>query len=36
MTDAEFAREIAQPLSGESNDCDPLLQLIADAICSPG
>jgi|tagenome__1003787_1003787.scaffolds.fasta_scaffold19767874_2 hypothetical protein len=36
MIDAEFAREITQPLTGDSNDYDPLLQLIGDAICSPG
>ncbi len=31
MTDAEFVREIAQPLSGHAHDYDPLLQLIGDA-----
>jgi erythromycin esterase-like protein len=31
MTDAEFVREIAQPLSGQRGDYDPLLQLIGKA-----
>jgi erythromycin esterase-like protein len=31
MTDAEFVREIAQPLSGHADDYDPLLQFIGDA-----
>src|SRR5436189_2334134 len=31
MTDAEFVREIAQPLSGDANDHDGLLDLIGDA-----
>jgi erythromycin esterase-like protein len=31
MTDAEFAREIAQPLSGGPDDYDGLLELIGDA-----
>jgi erythromycin esterase-like protein len=31
MTDAEFVREIAQPLSGHTGDYDRLLQLIGDA-----
>ncbi len=31
MTDAEFVREIAQPLSGGANDHDGLLELIGDA-----
>src|SRR5881392_3399190 len=31
MTDAEFVREIAQPLSGHAGDYDPLLQSIGDA-----
>ncbi len=31
MTDAEFVREMAQPLSGEARDYDALLQLIGDA-----
>jgi erythromycin esterase-like protein len=31
MTDAEFVREIAQPLSGDSNDYGKLLKLIGDA-----
>jgi erythromycin esterase-like protein len=31
MTDAEFVREIAQPLSGRADDYDPLLQFIGDA-----
>ncbi len=31
MTDAEFVREIAQPLAGEGRDYDALLQLIDDA-----
>src|SRR5256712_6403911 len=31
MTDAEFVRELAQPLGGESNDYDALLELIDDA-----
>ena len=31
MTDAEFVREIAQPLAGEARDYDALLQLIGDA-----
>jgi hypothetical protein len=31
MTDAEFVREIAQPLSGGANDYDGLLNLIGDA-----
>jgi erythromycin esterase-like protein len=31
MTDAEFVREIAQPLTGNTNDYDPLLELIGDA-----
>ena len=31
MTDAEFVREIAQPLSGGVNDYDGLLKLIGDA-----
>ena len=31
MTDAEFVREIAQPLSGHADDYDPLLQLIGNA-----
>src|SRR5256885_3499670 len=31
MTDAEFVRELAQPLSGESNDYDALLKLIGEA-----
>jgi erythromycin esterase-like protein len=31
MTDAEFVREIAQPLSGSANDYDGLLKLIGDA-----
>ena len=31
MTDAELVREIAQPLPGEANDYDKLLELIGDA-----
>src|SRR5205823_8185186 len=31
MTDAEYVREIAQPLVGEARDYDALLQLIGDA-----
>src|SRR2546423_3729505 len=31
MTDAEFIREIAQPLTGDANDYDALLKLIGDA-----
>src|SRR5437879_3617327 len=31
MTDAEFVRELAQPLDGKSNDYDALLDLIGDA-----
>jgi erythromycin esterase-like protein len=31
MTDAEFVRELAQPLSGGANDYDALLELIGDA-----
>ncbi|PYL53163.1 MAG: erythromycin esterase [Verrucomicrobia bacterium] len=31
MTDAEFVRELAQPLSGEAGDYDALLELIGDA-----
>src|SRR5438477_9630152 len=31
MTDAEFVREIAQPLNGDANDYDALLELIGDA-----
>src|SRR5437660_2240646 len=31
MTDAEFVRELAQPLSGVALDYDPLLELIGDA-----
>ncbi len=31
MTDAEFVREIAQPLSGGVNDYDGLLKLIGNA-----
>ena len=31
MTDPEFVREVAQPLSGEANDYDELLKLIGDA-----
>src|SRR5881227_2771586 len=31
MTDAEFVRELAQPLDGGSNDYDALLELIGDA-----
>jgi erythromycin esterase-like protein len=31
MTDAELVREIAQPLSGDANDYDNLLELIGDA-----
>ncbi|PYL50152.1 MAG: erythromycin esterase [Verrucomicrobia bacterium] len=31
MTDAEFVREIAQPLAGEAGDYNALLQLIDDA-----
>jgi erythromycin esterase-like protein len=31
MTDAEFVREIAQPLPGDPNDYDKLLELIGDA-----
>jgi len=31
MTDGEFVREIAQPLSSHADDYDPLLQLIGDA-----
>src|SRR5436305_11862554 len=31
MTDPEFVREIAQPLSGDANDYDKLLELIGDA-----
>src|SRR5438270_3612713 len=31
MTDAEFVREIAQPLIGDANDYDALLELIGDA-----
>jgi erythromycin esterase-like protein len=31
MTDAEFVREIAQPLTGAANDYDALLGLIGDA-----
>jgi erythromycin esterase-like protein len=31
MTDAEFVREIAQPLAGDANDYDKLLELIGDA-----
>jgi erythromycin esterase-like protein len=30
MTDAEYVREIAQPLGGHRGDYDPLLQLIGD------
>jgi erythromycin esterase-like protein len=31
MTDAEYVREIAQPLSGSANEYDSLLELIGDA-----
>src|SRR2546423_9747713 len=31
MTDAEFVRELALPLSGAANDYDELLELIGDA-----
>src|SRR5712691_4771666 len=31
MTDAEFVREVAQPLTGDANDYDELLKLIGDA-----
>src|SRR5438309_9534858 len=31
MTDAEFVRELAQPLSGDPNDYDALLELIGNA-----
>src|SRR2546423_9752630 len=31
MTDAEFVREIAQPLSGDAKDYDALFELIGDA-----
>jgi erythromycin esterase-like protein len=31
MTEAEFVREIGQPLSGSANDYDALLELIGDA-----
>src|SRR2546421_780828 len=31
MTDADFVHELAQPLSGESNDYDNLLELIGEA-----
>src|SRR5438094_8222913 len=31
MTDAEFVRELAQPLSVDANDYDALLELIGDA-----
>ena len=31
MTDAEFVRELAQPLDGESSDYDALLELIGNA-----
>jgi erythromycin esterase-like protein len=31
MTDPEFVREVAQPLSSEANDYDELLKLIGDA-----
>ncbi len=31
MTNAEFVREIAQPLTGDADDYDSLLQLIGDA-----
>src|SRR5438105_2113323 len=31
MTDAEFVRELAQPLDGKSNDYDALLDLIGNA-----
>src|SRR5213595_1576482 len=31
MTDADFVRELAQPLGGESNDYDALLELIGNA-----
>ena len=31
MTDAEFVREIARPLSGGPGDYGPLLELIGDA-----
>jgi erythromycin esterase-like protein len=31
MTDAEYVREIAQPLAGEARDYDALLELIGDA-----
>src|SRR5438067_11784996 len=31
MTDAEFVRELAQPLGGEPNDYDALLELIGNA-----
>ena len=31
MTDPEFVRELAQPLSGEAGDYDALLELIGDA-----
>jgi erythromycin esterase-like protein len=31
MTDAEFVREIAQPLTGDAGDYDALLRLIGDA-----
>jgi hypothetical protein len=34
MTDAEFLREIAQPLTDDARDYDPLLKLIGDCpIC---
>src|SRR5438552_535584 len=31
MTEAEFVREIAQPLSGDTTDYDKLMELIGDA-----
>jgi erythromycin esterase-like protein len=31
MTNAEFVRELAQPLSGSANDYDALLELIGNA-----
>src|SRR5437868_4894405 len=31
MTDAEFVREIAQPLNGDASDYDALLELIGNA-----
>jgi erythromycin esterase-like protein len=31
MTDAEFVRDVARPLSGARSDYDPLLELIGDA-----